>query len=308
MKKSLTVALNYKCNNDCGFCFLRKERGLGWPDMDRGELDRLFAGNAADGRYSRLIFSGAEATLCGDLPRLAALALERGGFSSVTLQTNGRRLSDPGYCRELVAAGVSEFQVSVQAHSGGLDARITGAKQNFRQMREGLRNIRRSGAALVSSTVVTRQNYAHLPEIAAFLSSEELASCRFWNFRELGAAGQTGCHARLSRSVPRLLEAAEVLLKGGAAVSLSWFPRCMLGKYAGLLEDYSSPVVIRPEFKSRLSGMNRYGCRYSGRCAHFGKKCQGLSGRYLEIFGDERALLSPAPKKSRRAGGKAEAL
>ncbi|HNW44823.1 MAG TPA: radical SAM protein [Elusimicrobiales bacterium] len=300
---SLTVALNYKCNNACGFCFLKAERELGLADAGARELRGLFADNAAARRYGRLIISGAEATLRRDLPGIARRALEEGGFSAVQLQTNGRRLADAAYCRALVSAGVSEFLVSIHAATPALDARLTGSRESFRQMRAGIRNILACGAKLISNTVVTSLNYRGLPRLARFFCDEGVRACRFWSFLELGNAGQAEYHVRFSAALPRLRAALEILAKKGGRAELSWFPRCLLGARAGLLKNYYSATVISKEFKSRMGQLGAFHCVHSSSCAHFRKTCLGIHDGYRRRFGDERALLSPAGRRPAGAGG-----
>ena len=114
---SLTLALNYRCNSACSFCFIERELGLGLRDTPDEVLDEVFARNRARGdrRYRRLILSGAEATLRKDLGAIVTRARSEGGFDIVRMQTNARRLGDRSYIRSLVDAGLTEYFVSVHA-------------------------------------------------------------------------------------------------------------------------------------------------------------------------------------------------
>src|SRR5262249_43053509 len=140
--ETVTIALNYLCNSRCRICFIEPEISMKLPDVSDDFVSRVFRENRARKRYKRLILAGAEATLSDRLPDVATRALAEGGFEHVRLQTNGRRLADRSYLASLVAAGIREFFVSIHAGTPELDAYLTRNPSSFREMLEGLANLR----------------------------------------------------------------------------------------------------------------------------------------------------------------------
>ena len=290
---SIILALNYRCNSRCRFCIIETEIRRGLEETDPAVFEELFAFNGRHRRWRRLILSGAEATLHPGLEELARRATGRGGFEVVRIQTNARRLGDAAYARALAAAGVREYFVSIHAHSAALDARITRSRRSFGELHAGLAVLRGLGVRLISSTVVSADNAAHLPAIARFLLREGLRESQLWSVLEIGDVGQADQLVPLAESLPPLLEALEILDAAGSALTLKWFPRCLLGRFADRLDNHQPQLLIRDAFQARLSDGFVFGCAHRD-CRWLGRGCGGLHRRYTERFGDERALLVPS--------------
>ena len=291
---SVTVALNYRCQTRCSFCFTERELDLDLPDTDLTFIDRVLDENLRRGRlYRRIIYSGAECTLRKDLPDLAHRALTRGGFEVVQIQTNGRRLSNEHYLWKLLAAGISEYFVSVHAGTADLDAALTPPPQNIAEMRAGPRHVRKVGARLMSNTAVTRHNYRHLDDLATFLLEEEVPECHFWAFIEYGDIAQGGEHVPHPKAMPGLLAAVQRLRDAGRDVHLSWFPECMLGAHRDRLDNHRATLLIHDEFAQRSQKHGGFSCPHHKECPRFMKSCVGLHERYVEVFGDPPEALSP---------------
>lgn len=291
--QTVTLALNYACNSRCTFCFIEPEIARGLPPMNDAMLRSVFEENQKKQRYKRLILAGAEATLRKDLPEIAARAIDEGGFQIVRLQTNGRRLGDRVYLERLIRAGITEFFVSCHAGTPGLDATLTRAPRAFTELLAGLRAVRDSGARLITNTAVVKQNHAHLPRLADFFISEELPESHFWAFIEFGDVGQAGEHVAFSQCIPPLLEAVRRLRAAEHAVTLSWFPECMLGDYSVFQKNHRDDTLIHDAFSDRVRASGRFDCPHAAACPRLGQSCYGLHERHLAVIGDERDSLHP---------------
>ena len=293
---SLTVAVNYTCNSRCSFCFIERELQLKLPDTSWERLRAIFAKHVEAGRpYKRLIISGAEATLRADLPEIADAALREGGFEIVQIQTNGRRLSDRHLLWKLVAAGITEYFVSVHAGDASLDAKLTRAPKSFEEMRAGIRNVREVGATLISNTVITSGSYRHLEETARFLVDEQVPECQFWAFIEFGRIGHEPEYVSYAETAPYLQRAISLLKEAGRKVVVSWFPECLLGPHADVLDNHRATLLIDDEFGDRSREYGAFECPHSSACSRFGHSCQGLHERYVEEVGDHAEILHPLP-------------
>jgi MoaA/NifB/PqqE/SkfB family radical SAM enzyme len=291
---SLTLVLNYDCANDCVFCFTGPERKRGCRGLSASGIERVFSFNSRRRAFRELVLSG-EPTLRPDLPAIVRAALGRGGFGKVTLQTNARRLASPRLCAELAASGISEALVSVHAAVPSTNREITGSAAGLAQTRSGIRNLLRAGVRVVSNTVVCAQNYAELPAVALRLRADGVRRSVFWAFLDNGVKGQRACHVRFSECMPPLLEAVRCLKAGGAKVSLSGFPRCLLGSARGLLREYSEgAVVAESSFKRRMAREKAAVCLYPG-CSWLRRGCPGFRRRYVAAFGYEPERLRPFP-------------
>lgn len=291
--RDLTLALNYRCNSRCRFCFIEPEIAGGAADTPRELIDEVFRKNRQTEAFERVIFSGAEATLRKDFPEIVAAARTAGGFRHVRVQTNGRRMQDRAYAEELIAAGLDEYFVSMHAPRSELDALVTGTRRGFAEVRRGVRHLLELGVRVISNSAVTRDNYTELPSLARFLEAEGVRESELWAFVEFGDIGQSHQHVPFGEAMPYLHEAVAHLRGAGVTVRLSWFPRCLLGEHADLLHNHRAFTLILDEFAQRMHSNARFDCPHASRCSHFARSCIGIHERYQAMYGDERDVLRP---------------
>ena len=289
---TLIVGLNFTCNSKCTFCIIEEEIEARHPDTEVAVFDAVFRFNRDSSAFQRLTISGAEATLRSDLAELVAKARTVGGFSHVRIQTNARRLANSSYLATLIDAGLDEYFVSVHAHDQATSLAITRRHRAFDELLAGLTNLRAeaSRVALITNTVVNRDNVSTLPAIARFLVEQGVTRAELWNFLEIGEAGQTEYLVPVAESAVKVIEALDILLAGGVHPVVKWFPRCLLGRHAGLLDNHQPPMLIRDSFQRRLSHNFGFSCVHRAACAD---PCDGLHERYIAVFGDERDVLQP---------------
>lgn len=157
---SLSVEVTLRCNNACVACAqgdLRSEVAARSVSELRAEIASAEAADAVH-------FVGGEPTLSDDLLELVGEARSR-GVSEVLVQTNGRRLSVPGYAEALVRAGVTSLDVSLHGTTEEMHDYHTRSPGSFKQTVTGLRRARAAGLPFTVSTVVTRSNFRHLSDV-----------------------------------------------------------------------------------------------------------------------------------------------
>ncbi|MEC7987305.1 MAG: radical SAM protein [Myxococcota bacterium] len=292
----LTVALNYDCNSKCRFCFIEQEIAMKLAPVSSAFIKRVFKENRRRQLFDQIIFSGAECTLRKDLPDIAAAAIREGGFQSVKIQTNGRRLSNKRYLWKLLAAGISEFFVSVHAGTPETDLYLTRSAKSFTEMQQGLRNLKAVGAKRISNTVISEGSYPYLEETARFLIEEDVPECHFWSFIEFGDVSQGGEHADYSLVQPHLKAAISRLKQAGKKVQVSWYPVCLLEEHADVAWNHRSNTLIHHEFRTRAQESGRFSCPEQSNCAVFGKSCVGFHERYCSTVGIDRDVVRPFTK------------
>ncbi len=175
----LDLALTYRCNNDCAHCYnVRPEPGETHADREKssgnlsGELSTRQWENILDRAWQlgipHIIFTGGEPTLRDDLPDLIAHAESNGQITG--LNTNGRRLSDPGYVRQLVKAGLDHVQITLESGEEGIHDRMVGRKGAFSQTVRGLKNALASSLYVMTNTTMLRTNIHSIPATLDFLA------------------------------------------------------------------------------------------------------------------------------------------
>lgn len=161
----MDLAITYRCNDDCAHCYNARPRT--YPEMEtarwREVLDRLWAIG-----IPHICFTGGEATLRLDLPELVSYSHDLGHV--VGLLSNGRRLSDPGYTRSLVAAGLDHVQITLESHREEIHDQMVRTRGAWKQTVAGIRNALEAGLFVMTNTTLLADNAGHVGETVDFLA------------------------------------------------------------------------------------------------------------------------------------------
>lgn len=161
------VALTYACNNSCPHCYNEPDR-FTMPSLSRDGWFRVLDQLAAAG-IPHIILTGGEPTLHSALPDIIRHADGLGQI--VGMNTNGRRLGEPGFAAELVAAGLNHVQITLESCYPEVHDAMVGAPGAFEETVHGIRNALAAGLHTITNTTVTRQNQDHVLEIVSFVAS-----------------------------------------------------------------------------------------------------------------------------------------
>lgn len=159
------LALTYRCNNDCSHCYNARPRN--YPESDTATwfeiLDKLWQIGVP-----HVVFTGGEPTLREDLPQLIAHAQRNGQI--VGLNTNGRRLAQPGYIERLVEAGLDHVQITLESHDPLIHNRMVQSSTAWSQTVQGIRNAVHSPLYLMTNTTLLQDNASGLAQTLDFLA------------------------------------------------------------------------------------------------------------------------------------------
>src|SRR5262245_44910124 len=150
MAPRATLRLTLACDNRCVFC---AQTGLADGGADPSPLDARLAALAATAEG--LSFTGGEPALDPALPEAVAAA-RRAGFRRVGIQTNGRRLAEPGFARDLAARGLTDVHLSLHGAEAAVHDYHTGQPGSFARLVAGIAAARAAGLVVACTTVLTR--------------------------------------------------------------------------------------------------------------------------------------------------------
>ncbi len=154
-------SLTYACNNRCKWCYASPEnyapRTMSLADA------KGFIGLCHSLKMKDIGFLGGEPTLVRGLEGLIRFAADKG--IRVTLYTNGRGLSDPGFARRLKDSGVFCINVGVQSDKAEEHDAVTGAPGSFAETLEGIRNCSGLGIEIRILTVVSHPELSRYTRI-----------------------------------------------------------------------------------------------------------------------------------------------
>ena len=293
------LTMHFKCNLKCEHCMI--EGTMDWlrpESMDR--FERILALNAQQRRWKGIIFTGAEVTLRADLPEWARMA-RASGFEHVRIQTHGVRLAAADYCRELVAAGIDEYFVSVTAADAASHDAITGVPGAFERMLKGLENLEAfPGVATLTNTVVTKRSYRQLAAVVERLAHlRRLVQMEFWNFWPMRETDEKDLIVSHLEALPYLRQAIAAARRHGRSVEVKNFPECLLGEDREALNNDQPQLEIDEAFWPEFMRNGFHQCVHRGYCGS--KRCLGLNTAYVHKYGWHADALVPFPLEQEAA-------
>jgi cyclic pyranopterin phosphate synthase len=179
-EERIHINLGPVCNNNCIFC-MEEDREMRYVVNSSLTSDHIRSILETNGGGEEVCFTSGEPTLVEQLPEYVAWAKEL-GYKKRSVMTNGRRLSYMSYAAKLVKAGMNFFYISIHGHMEKLHNSLVRTQGAFDQTVAGLDNIHRLqkfGVTLHTSTVITKRNVVHLPEIYAFLRAHGVQQAVF---------------------------------------------------------------------------------------------------------------------------------
>jgi len=169
-RERLHILAGAVCNNNCVFCM--EEDRDGRRAANSATTDDVVRWLLEDNQTcEEVCFTSGEPTTNERLVTWVRWAREH-GIRRISMMTNGRALAYERYTRQLLAAGMNRFYVSVHGHERKLHESLTRTPDSFAQTRQGIENVARlrgRDTDLHTSTVITKRNLPHLDAIYRFL-------------------------------------------------------------------------------------------------------------------------------------------
>ena len=287
------ISLTTFCNAACPFCCVLDI--LNRPELnptDEKIIERMVA-SRADG-CTILGFTGGEPTVH---PRFAEFC-RRGrelGYESITINTNGIQFKSRAWTEAALDAGLSHIDFSIHGEDAEMHDAMMARPGAFAAFRRGMAHLRELSAkyrpVLGATTVVTAQNAARLPAIAAMLVDEGITTLRFKHCFEGAEGADVALVARYADLMGYVREAVRVARSRGAMVTLTHFPLCLLGEEAVFATDLAEENILSINrdgavlLDGRASDHRRGAASVCEGCA-LALVCTKLDQRYVTVHGE----------------------
>lgn len=290
MNKRVDIKITFRCNNRCRFCAQGHKRDL-YPDRGAknvaAELKKAYAGGVRG-----VVFTGGEPSMHKDILAFVRAA-KRTGFKSVQLQTNGRTLAYPGFCAELVKAGLTEIGPSLHGAKAATHDRLTGSAGSFAQTVAGIANAVKTGLVVLTNTVITSANYKELPALAALLIKLGVSQYQFAFVHIVGTAAENArtIVPRKKDVMPYVKKGLDLGIKSGVRCYTEAIPFCLMKGYEQCVAERiipAGPVVDADRFIKDYGEYRRTEGKAKGpRCAECKcfKVCEGPWREYPALYG-----------------------
>ena len=157
------ITLTRECNLRCKFCYA-KEAGYARKDyISCNELKEIidFCNKL---EINDIVLSGGEPSLYGELFEFLKYIKTRERRMSVSISSNGIKLSDFKYCKELVENGVSYIDISLKGANEKECIECVGINCLEQQL-EAIENLSKLPVTLTCSMVLTNENCSNFCDV-----------------------------------------------------------------------------------------------------------------------------------------------
>ncbi len=308
-RKAAYLQITRKCNNECVFCSnpqFEKEITLA---QAKKSIDALCREGVTE-----VFLTGGEPTTSPHLFEIIRYLKGRGIVPRMI--SNGVELSRMTLAQEIFSAGVRSINISLHSHREGTADLLSGKPGHLKKQLMGIHNALRAGFSVNINTTINAENYAHLPELAAFLVKVFPRIGHFvYNFLDPGMA-DGNLHSRAHENPwvvatypqvrPYLAKMVTVLKKHRKSFRIERVPLCCMKGF----EEYSTETrkIIKDELymcsfiEQKNDNMLRVVKPYQGRvklpfCERcgLGMICAGVQAEYLALHGPKG--LAPVRKR-----------
>jgi MoaA/NifB/PqqE/SkfB family radical SAM enzyme len=301
MQIKTAIVVGYECNNNCRFCYdggFKRTLPALTTEQIKTELAR------ARERGSDFVdFVGGEPTIRKDIFDIVAFA-RKAGFRTISVTTNGKMFFYTEFTKRIVDAGLTSAIFSIHGHVPELHDYLTRSRNSFLYATMGMKNLREASpkAYICTNTVIVRDNFRHLPEIAE-------------NNIRLGADGMEFIfiHPRgfalkyFDRVVPTLTEIDDYLKptidaglkKGIKHTVIRYVPMCHMVFNLNQLSEFEARKRLRehhigPEFtdlevEKNRAEFGRVKAPHCAACKYF-NICEGIFKEYAQRRGFEELV------------------
>jgi cyclic pyranopterin phosphate synthase len=243
MEKRVDIKTGFICNNNCRFCVQADNKCKGNRSFEEIKRDL----EDCKSRCGGVVLTGGEVTIRKDFFDIVEYAKSL-GYETIQIQTNGRMFASLDFCKKAIKTGAAEFSPALHGCCAEQHDALTRSPGSFSQTVKGIKNLKSLGQRILTNTVVVKQNYRNLPDIAKLLVNLDVDQFQFAFVHPMGNALKN-----FDETVPRISEAAPYIHKGlqigidaGKRVMAEAMPYCQMEGY----EDYIAEKVI-PETEVR---------------------------------------------------------
>jgi MoaA/NifB/PqqE/SkfB family radical SAM enzyme len=219
------------CNVKCKFCYyidsLTAKNNKTTEEIKK-DVDFLKSKG-----LDRLDFTGGEPTIRKDIVEVVRYSRER-GFKQVGVITNGFKMADEKFSKELIDAGLNDALFSLHGHNVEVHDKLTQLTGSFERIVKAMRIVKEQGIEQFrTNTVVNKENYKNLPEMAELLV--ELKP-RIANFILFNPAEDARLYAQdmmvaYGEAAPYVKKAIDILKPHVGRINIRYIPLCFMEGY-----------------------------------------------------------------------------
>jgi len=240
LTKRIDLNVGYSCNLRCRFCYyiqdiknLKKGKYLSIQECKK--LIQFYHNH----NMKILEFTGGEPTIREDFFELVNYACENMKFSDISLITNGVRLANKSYAKELVQLGVKDFLFSLHGSTANLHDYMTCVSGSYKLLIKAVENLQNLGVKVRCNSVVTGNNLNDIYPRAELFRSLDIKTVNFIMFNPLE---QANCQKEknfvpYSRASVYLKQVIDSMNDDFKKLTIRYMPLCLMTEYEEYVQN-----------------------------------------------------------------------
>lgn len=301
------ITVTHKCNLKCIFCYDEKKKSDEQPTIE--VITNTLNLSRKNGSWICVVIGG-EATLREDLTLIARIA-KKIGYECIKICTNGIRLADEKYLKELISSGFNMFDITLMSIEPHIHDYLTGIKGNHKKLMKAFENLKKNNCEIGINTVINKLNYKSFPNLIDFTYNK--LEVNYYNIIFGHYDGEF--KKNIQELAVRYCETLNYIKNGLSIIEKSKipvfarilvnFPPCLMPQYLNIIADWE----IEKQPKENILLNSQIDKLYNKRITFYKKideckkcvlrdRCKGIDKRYLSLFGEtEFSAIKNIPKQ-----------
>ena len=146
------LAITYKCNNNCGHCYVARDRDF--PELDTESMKKIMD-VLWDVGVPHIALTGGEPTMREDFMELIAYGQEKGFVMGII--TNGRKFADKNLVQQAIQKGLDYAQITLESHDKEIHNKMVGAN-SFDETVQAIKNFEEEDIFFMTNTTLCKHN------------------------------------------------------------------------------------------------------------------------------------------------------
>lgn len=240
MYKRADVKVWFACNNYCTFCVQWDKRFKFKPRKLQEIKDILLEEYNKWAKY--VVFTWWEPTVHPDLSAAVKYSKDI-WFKQIQIQSNGTNFDKIEYVQALIDAWVTEFSPSIHGFTRETHNKQVGTPWAWDKVVKWLINLKKLNQNVLINSVITKDNYKEIPELAALLIKIWVNQFQFAFVHILWSAkkNKNTVVPKKSIIIPYVHKALDLAKNAGIPAFTEAIPYCMMQWYEWAIAENIMP-------------------------------------------------------------------
>lgn len=290
MYKRADIKVWFACNNYCTFCVQWDKRTKYKPrtiDEIKKIIDNEYENNAR-----QVVFTWWEPTVHPKLVEAVAYAKEV-WYKQIQIQSNGTNFDRMDYVKKLISAWVTEFSPSIHGFNKETHNKQVWTPWAWDKVVKWLINLRTLNQRVIINSVITKDNYKEIPQLAQLLIKLKVTQFQFAFVHILWSADKNKDEVAPKKSdvIPYVHRALDLAKQAWVPAFTEAIPYCLMQWYEWAIAENVMPetTVVDAEYRTESYADYRWSLWKSKRdeCKKCIKNwvCEWPWKEYPEIYG-----------------------